>query len=84
MSSGAGSSGSVIREVWGPNLEQEMAGIRDIIFDYPYISTWRAAAPLAAAVARQQGTPARMPTRITVRYPNEGGLPTGFAVTGVS
>lgn len=41
MSSGAGSSGSVIREVWGPNLEQEMAGIRDIIFEYPYISMAR-------------------------------------------
>ena len=37
--------------------------------------TWR------AAQARQQGTPARMPTRITVRYPNEGGLLTGFAVS---
>ena len=31
----------MIREVWGPNLEQEMAGIRDIIFDYPYISMAR-------------------------------------------
>jgi len=27
-----------IREVWGDNLEDEMAAIRDIIENYPYIA----------------------------------------------
>ena len=35
------SGSSVIREVWGQNLEVEMATIREVIFDYPYISMVR-------------------------------------------
>ena len=27
-----------IRDVWAPNLEEEMANIREILEDYPYVA----------------------------------------------
>ena len=43
---------SRIRDVWAPNLETEMANIRDLIEQYPYIAMVRPCLPLSTVSCR--------------------------------